>query len=71
MSGPIGKKRKAAKVKGRIYKRVVRPAMLFGLGTVLRPKRGGRAGGGRVKDIEILFFGVTRMDRIRNEPLYE
>ena len=48
-------KRVAAKVKGKVYRRVVRPAMLFCFETVVLTKR--QETGGRVKDIEILVEG--------------
>ena len=39
MSGVICDKRVAAKVKGKVYKRVVRPIMFFGLDAVALTKR--------------------------------
>ena len=46
----------AAKVKRKVFKRVVRPEMLFGLEMLaLTKSTGGRAVGGRVTDIQILF----------------
>ena len=53
VSGVICDQRVAAKVKRKLYKRVVRPSMSFGLETGPLPKR--QSGGGRVPDVEILF----------------
>ena len=50
-------RRVSAKVKGKVSKTVVRPAMMSGLETLASQKTGGRAGGGRAKDAEILCRG--------------
>ena len=71
VSGEIYDKRVAAKDKGKIYKRVVRPAMLFGLETVAMTKRQGAEV--EVVELKVLrfFLGVTSMDRIRNKCIRE
>ena len=54
MSGVICDRRVPARVKGKVYKVAVRPAMLYGLETVaLTKKTGGGDGGGRVEDVAI------------------
>jgi len=56
-----------ARVKGKIYKVVVRPAMLYGLETVaLRKKDEAEL---EVAELKMLRYslGVTRMDKIRNQ----
>ena len=40
-------KRISARMKGKVYKKVVRPTMLYGLETGTQEKTGGRAGGSR------------------------
>ncbi|KAF7660222.1 hypothetical protein LDENG_00286240, partial [Lucifuga dentata] len=54
-------------MKGKVYKTVVRPAMLYGLETVALRKR--QEAELEVAETKMLRFslGVTRMDRIRNE----
>lgn len=52
-----------AEVKGKVYKRVLRPLILFGMEMVALPKDEGELGVAEFK------IGVTRMDRIRNEPI--
>ena len=64
MSGGSCEKRLVAKVKGKIWKRVMRPAMLFAMEMLALTKR---------QEAELkmvgLSLGVTRMDRIRNEHI--
>ena len=62
MSGVICDRRILARVKGKVYRVAVRPAMLNGLETVALTKR-------QQADVKMLQFslGVTRMDKIRNE----
>ena len=57
MSGVICDRRVPARVKGKMYKVAVRPAMLYGLETVsgTDEKTGGGDGGGRVEDAAILI----------------
>ncbi|KAF7696815.1 hypothetical protein HF521_005233 [Silurus meridionalis] len=54
-------------MKGKVYRTVVRPAMLYGLETVALRKR--QEVELKVAELKMLRFslGVTRMDRIRNE----
>ena len=57
MSGVICDRRLSACAKGKVYKTVVRPAMLYGLETVpLTKKQEAELGGGRVENVKI-FFG--------------
>ncbi|XP_051793650.1 uncharacterized protein LOC127530564 [Acanthochromis polyacanthus] len=67
VSGVMCDRRVSAKMKGKVYKTVVRPAMLFGLETVSLRKR--QEAELEVAELKMLRFslGVTRMDRIRNE----
>ena len=67
VSGVICDRKVPAKVKGKVYKTVVRPAMLYGLETIgLTRKQEAEL---EVAELKILRFslGVTRVDRIRNE----
>ena len=50
-------KRVETKGKGKNPKRLLRPAMLYGLNMVAQKdqKTGDRTGGGRIKDVEIVF----------------
>ena len=66
MSGVIYDRRLAARVKEKVYKVAVRPAMLYGLETVALTKR-------QEAEIEVAemmmlrcALGVTRMDKIRS-----
>ena len=67
MSGVICDRRVPARVKGKVYKVAVRPAMLYGLETVALTKR--QEAEMEVAEWKMLRFplGVTRMDKIRNE----
>ena len=67
VSGIICYKRLPARVKGKVYSSVVRPAMVYGLKTVAVTKK-------QVKEMEVaemkmlsFAMGVTRKDKIRNE----
>ena len=66
MSGVICDRRVPARVKGKVYKVAVRPAMLYGLDTVALTKR--QEAEMEVAELKMLRFslGVTRMDKIRN-----
>ena len=67
ISGVICDRRVPARVKGKVYKVAVRPAMLYGLETVSLTKR--QEVEMEVAELKMLRFslGVTRMDKIRNE----
>ena len=67
MSGVICDMRAPARVKGKVYRAAVRPAMLYGLETVALTKR--QEADTEVAELKMLRFslGVTRMDKIRNE----
>ena len=67
MSGVICDRRVPARMKGKVYKVAVRPAMLYGLETVALKKR--QEAEMEVAELNMLRFtlGVTRMDKIRNE----
>ena len=67
MSGAICDRRVPARMKGKVYKVAVRPAMLYGLETVALTKR--QEAEMEVAELKMLRFslGVTRMDKIRNE----
>ena len=67
MSGVICDRRVPARVKGKVYKVAMRPAMLYGLETVALTKR--QETEMEVAELKMLRFslGVTRMDKIRNE----
>ena len=60
-------KRLSACAKGKVYKTVIRHAMLYGLETVLLTKK--QEAELAVAELEMLRFslGVTRMDKIKNE----
>ena len=60
-------RRVPARVKGKVYRVAVRPAMLYGLETVALTKR--QEAEMEVAELKMLRFslGVTRMDKIRNE----
>ncbi|KAK3538125.1 hypothetical protein QTP70_030292 [Hemibagrus guttatus] len=61
----------SARIKGKVYRTVVRPAMLYGLETVSLSKR--QESELEVAELKMLRFslGVTRLDRIRNEYIRE
>ena len=67
MSGVICDRRVPSRVKGKVYRVAVRPAMLYGLETVALTKR--QEAEMEVAELKMLRFllGVTRMDKIRNE----
>ena len=67
VSGVICDRRLPARVKGKVYSSVVRPAMVYGLKTVAVTKK-------QVKEMEVaemkmlkFAMGVTRKDKIRNK----
>ncbi|KAK3511524.1 hypothetical protein QTP70_008976 [Hemibagrus guttatus] len=67
VSGVLCDRKISARIKGKVYRTVVRPAMLYGLETVLLRKR--QESELEVAELKMLRFslGVTRLDRIRNE----
>ena len=67
MSRVMCDRRVSARVKGKVYSRVVRPAMLYGLETVALTSR--QVAELEVAELKMLRFslGVTRMDKIKNE----
>ena len=69
VSGVICDKRLPARVKGKVYSSVVRPAMVYGLETVAVTKK--QVEEMEVAELKMLRFamGVTRKDKIRNEHI--
>ena len=69
VSGVICDKRLPARVKGKVYSSVVRPAMVYGLETVAVTKK--QIEEMEVAEMKMLRFamGVTRKDKIRNEHI--
>ena len=69
VSGVICDKRLPARVKGKVYSSVVRPAMLYGLETVAVTKK--QVEEMEVAEMKMLRFtmGMTRKDKIRNEHI--
>ena len=67
VSGVICDRRLPARVKGKVYSSVVRPAMVYGLETVAVTKK--QVKEMEVAEIKILRFamGVTRKDKIRKD----
>ena len=70
VSGVICDRRLPARVKGKVYSSVVRPAMVYGLETVAVTKK-------QVKEMEVtemkmlrFAMGVTRKDKIRNKHIW-
>ena len=60
MSGVLCDRKLLVRVKGKMYKSVVRPATLCGMETVAVTER-------QVGKMEVAELGVTRKDKIRNE----
>ena len=69
VSGVICDRRLPARVKGKVYSLVVRPAMVYGLQTVAVTKK--QVEEMEVAEMKMLRFamGVTRKDKIRNEHI--
>ncbi|KAK3548232.1 hypothetical protein QTP70_005139 [Hemibagrus guttatus] len=67
VSGVLCDRKISARIKGKVYRTVVRLAMLYGLETVSLRKR--QESELEVAELKMLRFslGVTRLDRIRNE----
>ncbi|KAK3564131.1 hypothetical protein QTP86_007801 [Hemibagrus guttatus] len=65
--GVLCERKISARIKGKVYRTVVRPAMLYGLETVSLRKR--QESELEVAELKMLRFslGVTRLDRVRNE----
>ena len=69
VSGVICDRRLPARVKGKVYSSVVRPAMVYGLETVAVTKK--QVEEMEVAEMKMLRFamGVTRKDKIRNDHI--
>ena len=69
ISRVICDRRLPARVKGKVYSSVVRPAMVYGLETVAVTKK--QVEEMKVAEMKMLRFaiGVTRKDKIRNEHI--
>ncbi|KAK3568622.1 hypothetical protein QTP86_010800 [Hemibagrus guttatus] len=69
VSGVLCDQKISARIKGKVYRTAVRPAMLYGLETVSLRKR--QESELEVAELKMLRFsmGVTRLDRIRNENI--
>ena len=69
ITGVLCDRRVPAKVKGRMYKSMVRPAMLYGMEAVA--VTGGQERKMEVAEMKMLRFslGKTRMDRVTNEAI--
>ncbi|KAK3506329.1 hypothetical protein QTP70_005304 [Hemibagrus guttatus] len=67
VSGVLCDRKISARIKGKVYRTVVRPAMLYGLETVSLRKR--QESELEIAELKMLRFslGVIRLDRIRNE----
>ncbi|KAK3543094.1 hypothetical protein QTP70_010647 [Hemibagrus guttatus] len=67
VTGVLCDRKISARIKGKVYRTVVRAAMLYGLETVTLRKR--QESELEVAELKMLRFslGVTRLDRIRNE----
>ncbi|KAK3527328.1 hypothetical protein QTP86_020250 [Hemibagrus guttatus] len=67
VSGVLCDRKISARIKGKVYRTVVRPAMLYNLETVSLRKR--QESELEVAELKMLRFslGVTRLDRIRNK----
>ena len=66
VSGVLCNRKLSAKVKGKMYKNVVRPTMLYGMETVAVTER--QMGKMEVAELKMLRWalGVTRKDKIRS-----
>ncbi|KAK3560234.1 hypothetical protein QTP86_002183 [Hemibagrus guttatus] len=67
VSGVLCDRKISVRIKGKVYRTMVRPAMLYGLETVSLRKR--QESELEVAELKMFRFslGVTRLDRIRNE----
>ena len=66
MSGVLCDRKLSAKVKGKIYKSVVRPTILYGMNSGSDGKINGKMEVAELKMVR-RALGVTRKDKIRNE----
>ena len=66
MSGVVCDRRMKVKIKGKVYKKIVRPAMVYGAETVKKTHKKMK-----VAEMKMLRWmcGVTRLDKIRNEKI--
>ena len=71
ITGVLCDKRVPEKVKGKMYKTIVQPAMLYGMEAVAMTKSQERKM--EVAEMKMLRFplGVTRVNRLRNEEIRE
>ena len=69
ITGMIYDKNVPENAKGKMYKAIVRPTMLYDIGAVAMTKR--QEGKMEIAEIKMLRFsvGVTRLDRLRNEEI--
>ncbi|TRY93881.1 hypothetical protein DNTS_023788 [Danionella cerebrum] len=67
VSGVLCDRRVSARIKGKVYRTVVRAAMMYGLETVAVRKR--QEAEMEVAEMRMFSLGVTRMDKIRNEHI--
>ena len=69
VSGVLCDRKLLARVKGKMYKIVVRPAMLYGMETVAVTEK--HLGKMEVAELKMVRWalGVTRKDKIRNEDV--
>ena len=67
MSGVLCDRKLSARVKGKMYKSVVRPAMLYEMKTMAMTER--QVGKMEVAELKMVRWalGVTRKDKIRNK----
>ena len=67
VSGVLCDRKLSAKIKGKMYKSVVRPTMLYGMETVAVTEK--QMGKMEVAELKMVRWalGVTRKDKIRNE----
>ena len=67
MSGVLCDRKLSARVKGKMHKSVVRPAILYGMETVAVTER--QVGKMEVAELKMVRWalGMTRKDKIRNE----
>ena len=69
VSGVLCDRRISVKIKGRVYKMVVRPAMMYGAETwPLKKRQEKKLEAGEMKMLRWMC-GMTRMDKIRNEKI--